>query len=287
MENLLLPSKIEFSDSENSSKAILVITPCHHGYGTTLGNALRRVLLSSLPGAAAEAFKIRGIQHEFTSVEGIKEDVVEIMLNIKQLVVRLYSDDNVVLNLSKKGKGAVTAGDIEKNSNVEILNPELVICNLTKDKPFDMEIIVGKGRGFKTAEEKDRDNYDLGTIVIDSIYSPVRDVGYSVEYTRVGDITNYEKLSLTVETNGTISSKEAVYEANKILMDHLQVISNNCSGKQVLFADTDTIEVEKVEETEPEPEIENELDLTDDEQKKEKKPSEKKPKKKTVKAKKK
>jgi len=265
MENLLLPSKIEFSEGEDSSKTTLIITPCYHGYGTTLGNALRRVLLSSLPGAAVEAFKIRGVQHEFTSIEGVKEDVVEIMLNIKQLIVKLYGDDNIVLNLSKKGKGPVTAKDIEASSNVDILNPDLVICHLTSDKPFEMEIIVGKGRGFITAEEKDRGNYDLGTIVIDSIYTPVKDVGYFVEYTRVGDITNYEKLSITIETNGTISPKEAVYEANKILMDHFEIISVNTEDN--LTADKAVKKEEKealAEEAETEEIIDEEQDVAEE-----------------------
>lgn len=224
MENLLLPSKIEFQDGETASQATLVISPCYHGYGTTLGNALRRVLLSSLPGAAVEAFKVRGVQHEFTSIDGVKEDAVEIMLNLKQLIVKVYSDEPVTLNLSKKGPGAVTAKDIEKNSNVEIINKDLVICNLTNAKPFELEVIVGRGRGFKTTEEKDRVNYDLGTIVVDSIYSPIKDIGYNVEYTRVGDITNYEKLTVSIETNGTISPRDAVNQATQILMDHFALV---------------------------------------------------------------
>lgn len=224
MENLLLPSKIEFNQGETMSQATVVITPCYHGYGTTLGNALRRVLLSSLPGAAVEAFKIRGVQHEFTSVEGVKEDVVEIMLNLKQLIVKVHTDESVTLSLSKKGPGVVTADDFEKNSNVEIINKDLVICNLTNEKAFDLEVIVGRGRGFKITEEKDRGNYDLGTIVVDSIYSPIKDVGYHVEYTRVGNITNYEKLTLTIETDGTITPRDAVYQATQILMDHFSFI---------------------------------------------------------------
>lgn len=224
MENLLLPSKIELSAGETPNQATLVVMPCYHGYGTTLGNALRRVLLSSLPGAAVEAFKIRGVQHEFTTVDGVKEDVVEIMLNLKQLIVKVYSDEPVTMTLSKKGPGPVTARDFDKNSNVEIINKDLIICNLTSAKAFDFEVIVGRGRGFRTTEEKDRENYDLGTIVVDSIYSPIKDVGYHVEYTRVGDITNYEKLALTIETNGTITPRDAVFQATQILMDHFSLI---------------------------------------------------------------
>ncbi|MDD2757900.1 MAG: DNA-directed RNA polymerase subunit alpha [Patescibacteria group bacterium] len=224
MENLLLPSKIEFQALDKPNTADVVITPCYHGYGTTLGNALRRVLLSSLPGAAVESFKIRGVQHEFGSIDGVKEDVVEVMLNLKQLVVKAHIDEPVTLSLSKKGPGAVTAADFDKNSNVEIFNPELVIANLTSAKPFDLEITVGRGRGFKTTEQKDKSGYDLGTIVVDSIYSPVKDVGYHVEYTRVGDITNYEKLVLSIETNGTITPRDAVFQSTQILMDHFSIV---------------------------------------------------------------
>jgi len=225
MQDLLLPSEVEFSQGESATSADLVITPCHFGYGTTLGNALRRVLLSSLPGAAVEAFKIKGTQHEFTAVEGIKEDVVQIILNLKQLAVKSHSDDIVVLKLKKNKKGEIKAKDIEKNSEVEIMNPDLTIATLTQDKDFEMNILVGKGRGFTTAEEKDKKDYDLGTIVIDSIYNPVKDVGYSVEYTRVGDITNYEKLIVHVDTNGVITPREAINKANQILMDHFNILN--------------------------------------------------------------
>lgn len=225
MENLLLPFKIEFNEGTTPNTGSVSISPCYHGYGTTLGNAYRRVLLSSLPGAAVEAFKIRGVQHEFSTMEGVKEDITEIMLNLKQLVVKVYSDEPVILNLVKKGSGPVTAKDIEKNSNVDIINKDLVIANITGAKnTLEMEITVGRGRGFKPVEQKDRKNYDLGTIVVDSIYTPVRDVGYRVEYTRVGDITNYEKLTLNIETNGTISVFNAMEQANQILMDHFTII---------------------------------------------------------------
>jgi len=226
MENLLLPSKIEFQEGDKPNSGLLVITPCYHGYGTTLGNALRRVLLSSLPGAAVESFKIKGVQHEFTAIEGVKEDVVEIMLNLKQLVVKVHIDEPVVLMLSKKGPGVVTAADFEKNSNVEIINEDLVIANLTSNKVFEMEITVGRGRGFKITEDKDKQSSDLGTIFVDSIYSPIRDVGYHVEYTRVGDVTNYEKLTINIETNGTISPRQAVLQSTQILMDHFSIVLN-------------------------------------------------------------
>lgn len=244
MQDLLLPFEVEFSQGESVTSADLVITPCHFGYGTTLGNALRRVLLSSLPGVAVEGFKIKGTQHEFTAIEGVKEDVVQIILNLKQLAVKSYSDEIVILKLKKNKKGEVKAKDIEKNPEVEIMNSDLTIATLTQDKNFEMDIIVGKGRGFTTAEEKNKKDYDLGTIVIDSIYNPVKDVGYSVEYTRVGDITNYEKLIVHVDTNGVITPREAISQANQILMDHFNIL-NTTLGDGISTVFTEDIIEEK------------------------------------------
>jgi len=225
MENILLPSTIEFKETDIKHTAQVVVTPCHYGYGTTIGNALRRVLLSSLPGAAVESIKINGVQHEFSAIEGVQEDLIEIILNMKQLAVKSHADDTIKLTLSKKAIGPVTAADFEKNSDIEIANPELVICNLTSNKKaFDMEITIGKGRGFVAASEKDTLHYDLGTIAIDSLYSPIRDVGYNVDLTRVGDVTDYEKLTVTVTTNGTITPKQAIGQSTKILMDHFSLL---------------------------------------------------------------
>lgn len=224
MENFLLPTRVEFTPGAAAHTGEVVITPCFHGYGTTLGNALRRVLLSSLPGTAVEYFKVDGIQHEFSTVEGVKEDAVEMMLNLKQLAVRVFEPATVVLQLEKKGPGVVTAADFTPNASVEIVNKDLVIATLTKNKTLRLEVAVGHGRGYKPVEEKKHQNYDLGTMVVDSVYTPVRDVGYRVEYTRVGDITNYEKLVLFIETNGTISPQEAVRQSTQILMDHFSVI---------------------------------------------------------------
>lgn len=227
MEHIVLPTTIEFLNGEDQHTGQVVITPCHQGFGTTVGNALRRVLLSSLPGAAVETVKIEGVQHEFSAIEGVKEDVVEIILNLKEVAVKSFSDEPVTITLSKKGIGPVTAGDFSKNADIEIMNPELVIANLTdKSKAFEMEITIGKGRGYVASAEKDTKQYDLGTIAIDSLYTPIRDVGYNVELTRVGDVTNYEKLTLTVTTNGTIPPKQAVAQSTKILMDHFSLIAD-------------------------------------------------------------
>lgn len=225
MEEILLPTMIEFLAGENANVGKVVITPCHQGYGTTLGNALRRVLLSSLPGAAVESVKITGVQHEFSAIEGVQEDMIFVILNLKQLAVRCFSEQPVTLSLRKKGKGAVTAKDFEKNADVEIANPDLKILTITGEKTIvDMEIVIGRGRGYKPVEEKNAKNLDLGTILIDSLYTPIRDVGYNVELTRVGDITDYEKLTLNLETNGTIAPREAIQQATKILMDHFALI---------------------------------------------------------------
>ena len=220
----MLPTSIEFHDTDQDNAGQVVVTPCHKGYGTTIGNALRRVLLSSLPGAAVETVKIKGVQHEFSAIEGVQEDVVEIMLNLKQMAVTSHADAPVTLTLTKKGKGPVTAADFEKNADVEIANPDLVIANITGDIELDVEITVGRGYGYVSASEKDTKGYDLGTIAMDSLYTPIRDVGYNVENTRVGDVTDFEKLTLTVVTNGTVSPKTAIGQATKMVMDHFSLI---------------------------------------------------------------
>jgi len=225
MENILLPTTVQFSDTDVKHIGQLLITPCHQGYGTTLGNALRRVLLSSLPGSAVEFVKIDGVQHEFSGIEGVQEDMIEVILNLKQMVVISHSKSPVTLTLSKKGKGDITAADFEKNSDVEVVNPDLKIMTVTNDKKtVNMEIVVGNGRGYITVAEKETKNVDLGMIAIDSLYSPIRDVGYKVENTRVGDVTDYEELVLTINTDGSVSAKQAIMQSAKILINHLELV---------------------------------------------------------------
>jgi len=220
-----LPTTIDFVTTDRPHVEQVVVTPCSQGYGTTLGNALRRVLLSSLPGAAVESVKIDGVQHEFSAIEGVQEDVIEIILNLRQLAVRVHSDTPVTLTLKKKGKGPVTAKDFDKNADVEIINDDMVIANVTGDKKeLVMEVTVARGQGYVPVAQKETKHLDLGTIAIDSLYTPIRDVGYNVEMTRVGDVTNYEKLVLTVETDGTVSPKEAITQATQILMDHFALL---------------------------------------------------------------
>lgn len=221
MEHIFTPTTIEFQTTENPKVTKLVISPCHQGYGTTLGNALRRVLLSSIQGAAVEAVKIDGVQHEFAGIDGVQEDVIEILLNLKQLAITSHSDAPVKLTLTKKGLGEVTAADFDGNADVTIANPEMKLATITKaGHTFSMEVIIGRGLGYVTAAEKNSKNLDLGTMLVDSFYSPVKDVGYDVENTRVGDVTDFEKLTLTIETNGTITPKEAVVKSTEILLNH-------------------------------------------------------------------
>lgn len=225
MENILLPSSIRFEPGTRPNEGLMIIEPCFHGYGTTLGNAIRRVLLSSLPGAAVTAVKIKGATHEFQALDNVKEDVLEIILNLKSLRLKVFSDQPVKLTLNITGEKTVTAGDIEPNAEVEIVNPDLEIATLTDPKAFlEMELTVGRGRGYKPTEERLKEVNELGVIAIDSLYSPVRNVGYRVENTRVGEITNYDKLLMTIETDGTITPEEAVREAAKVLIDHFSLL---------------------------------------------------------------
>jgi DNA-directed RNA polymerase subunit alpha len=251
MEHIFLPSTIEFLSTDRPNVGQLIITPCHQGYGTTLGNALRRVLLSSLPGAAVESVKIAGVQHEFSVIEGVEEDTIDIILNVKQIAVKLYGDGPVTVHLSKKGVGPVTAGDIEKNSEVEIINKDLVLAHITdSSKVVEMDIVVGKGRGYIPVSERDTKQLDLGTIAIDSLYTPIRDIGYAVELTRVGDVTDYEKLTVTIETNGTITPRDAVHQATKILIDHFDLILQSTNNTEnVSVAETSAaVDVDSAEE---------------------------------------
>jgi DNA-directed RNA polymerase subunit alpha len=209
------------ANESNPHEALLTIEPLHHGYGTTIGNALRRVLLSSLPGSAVTAMKIKGAQHEFSALNGVKEDVLDIMLNLKQLRLKVHSEEPVILKLNTSKEGAVTAADIEPNADVEIINTDLVLCHLTdKAASLDMEITVSKGRGFLPTEEREGTPPDIGVIAVDAMFSPVRTVGLKVENTRVGEITNYDKLLMTIVTDGSVTPQEAVEQATKILLNH-------------------------------------------------------------------
>ncbi|MFZ2804230.1 MAG: DNA-directed RNA polymerase subunit alpha [Patescibacteria group bacterium] len=227
MESLLLPSKIRFEHGERPNQGVLTVEPFAQGYGTTVGNAVRRVLLSSLPGAAVTAVKIKGVEHEFSTIPNVKEDALEIILNLKSVRLKCHSEEPVKLSLSVKGEKTVTAGDFAKNADVEVMNPELVIATLTdKAANFEMEITVEQGRGYRTTDERMKEKLDLGTIAIDALYSPVLNVSYKVEATRLGERTDYDKLVLTVETDGTVDPLDATKSAIAILLDHLVLLKD-------------------------------------------------------------
>ena len=211
---------VEINDNGTAGK--FIAEPLERGYGTTLGNSLRRMLLSSLPGAAATSVKIDGILHEFSTIPGVKEDVTEIILNIKQIAVRLHCDTPKVVYIEAEGEGVIHAGDIKLDSDIEICNPDLKIATLGKDAKLYMEITFSKGRGYVSAERNKEINQNIiGVIPVDSIYTPVNRVNYSVENTRVGNITDYDKLTLEVWTDGSITPNDAVSLAAKIINEHL------------------------------------------------------------------
>ena len=234
-----------FSEGEKENESILTIEPLYHGYGTTVGNALRRVLLSSLEGAAVTAVKIKDAQHEFATIEGVKEDVLEIILNLKKLRMKSHSDAPVILKLDVDGKeGEVKASDISGNADVEIANGSLVLATLTsKTTKLSMEITIERGRGFFPTEEREEISSDIGVIAVDAMFSPVVNVGLKVENTRVGEITNYDKAIMTIQTDGSVTPQEAVASATKIILDHFTWIDAQTGGAGL----TETQESESVE----------------------------------------
>lgn len=220
MESIPLPSRIEV-DSQETNSARIIIEPCYPGYGTTLGNALRRVLLSSLPGAAVTKVKLTGIQHEFSTLPNVKEDIVELMLNLKLLRIKIHEGEDATLNLQVKGEKVVTAKDLTLPSNVEIANPELVLATLTdKSAELEMELFVQKGRGYVPVEVQTREKGEIGMIAVDAIFTPMKTVNFDTEHVRVGQMTNFDRLTLDIKTDGTITPQEAFRQASEILVDH-------------------------------------------------------------------
>lgn len=216
--------KIEIIDiNEDNTYGKFVVEPLERGYGTTLGNSLRRILLSSLPGAAVSSIKIQGVLHEFSTIPGVLEDVSEIILNIKNIAAIMYADEPVMLKIEAEGPREITAGDIITGSEVEILNSDLHIATLEDDAKLYMELEMTKGRGYVPADRNKKDNQPIGVLPIDSIYTPVKKVNFKVENTRVGQITDYDKLTLEVWTDGTIKPDEATSLGAKILNEHLNL----------------------------------------------------------------
>ena len=215
-----------FDSAEDPSYGKYVVEPLERGYGMTLGNSLRRILLSSLPGYAATSVKIQGVQHEFSTIPGVTEDVTEIVLAVKRIIPKLHTPGVKTVHIDAVGPCEVTAGDIKADADVEILNPDLHICTLGEDATFNMEITLSQGRGYVSSDRNKTPQTVIGVIPIDSIYSPVTKVNYAVEPTRVGDRTDFDKLTLEVWTDSTISAKDAVSLGAKILSDHLTVFTN-------------------------------------------------------------
>lgn len=225
---LQMPEKVELEEQTKTNNfGRFVVQPLEKGFGVTLGNSFRRVLLSSLPGTAITAIRVDGIQHEFSTVKGVVEDVSDVVLNLKQVRFKAINKKLTKLNVPIKGPGKFTAGDIQKiSSEVEILNPDLHVATLNKDANFELELRLGRGRGYAPADENKAADQPIGMIAIDSIFSPVRNVRYFVETTRVGGQTDFEKLIIEIETDGSVTPEEAMTHASKILRDHIQLFIN-------------------------------------------------------------
>ncbi len=238
--------------SEDKKYGKFVVEPLERGYGTTLGNSLRRIMLSSLPGAAVSQVKIDGVLHEFSSIAGVKEDVTEIIMNIKSLAIKNNSDNNEVKTayIEFEGEGVITAADIQADTDIEILNPDQIIATLSggADSKFYMELTITKGRGYVSAEKNKKEDLPISVIAVDSIYTPVERVNMSVENTRVGQVTDFDKLTLDVYTNGTLAPDEAVSLAAKVLSEHLNLfidLSENARTAEIMVEKEDN-EKEKV-----------------------------------------
>ncbi|TFD98437.1 DNA-directed RNA polymerase subunit alpha [Jeotgalibacillus salarius] len=226
---------VEISDDAKYGK--FVVEPLERGYGTTLGNSLRRILLSSLPGAGVTSIQIDSVLHEFSTIEGVVEDVTTVVMNIKKLALKIYSDEEKTLEIDVQGDGQVTAADITHDSDVEILNPDLYLATVGKNGHLRMRLTASRGRGYTPAVQNKREDLPIGVIPVDSIYTPVSRVNYQVENTRVGQLTNFDKLSLDVWTDGSIGPKEAVALGAKILTEHLNIfvgLTNEAQNAEIM-----------------------------------------------------
>lgn len=228
MANVIHNPALAGVEEHSSTSATFTIEPLHAGYGNTLGNSLRRVLLSSIRGGAIVAFRVEGVSHEFTTIKGVKEDVVDIMLNLKNVRIKVHTDEVVELRLEKTGAGVVTAGDIKANADVEIVNPDQVIATIDDPKTsVVMDLVAESGRGYRTIEESSEDRLHSDMIALDAVFAPVLRVRYKVAGTRVGQETNLDKLELTVETDGTASPREAFEEAAAILVNQYSALAGS------------------------------------------------------------
>ena len=244
MENILVndknwkamikPTKLDVQLSEDKTKAKIIAEPLEKGYGLTLGNSLRRILLSSIRGSAVTAVQIDGVLHEFTSIKGVREDVTDIVLNIKSLALKAQTEVPKKLVLDVKGPGEIKANKITEGSDIEILNPDLIICHLDENTKFHMELTVNSGKGYVSAELNKPEDPPLGLIAIDSLFSPVKKVSYSISTAREGKALDYDKLTMEIETNGSISAEDAVAYAARIFQDQLSMFINFNDPKEVI-----------------------------------------------------
>jgi DNA-directed RNA polymerase subunit alpha len=226
-QELIKPQKLEVTAGDDPRRqATVVAEPLERGFGMTLGNALRRVLLSSLQGAAVTSIQIDGVLHEFSSIPGVREDVIDIVLNIKDIAIKMQSDQPKRLTLRKHGPGVVTAADIQMTGDAQVLNPELVLCTLDEGAEIRMELTVAAGKGYVPADRNRPEDAPIGLIPVDSLFSPVKKVSYRVENTRSGQILDYDKLTLSIETDGSVSPDDALAFAARILQDQLEIFLN-------------------------------------------------------------
>ena len=231
---MIKPTKLDIQLSEDKTKAKIIAEPLEKGYGLTLGNSLRRILLSSIRGSAVTAVQIDGVLHEFTSIKGVREDVTDIVLNIKSLALKAQSEVPKKLILDVKGPGEIKANKITEGSDIEILNPDLIICHLDENTKFHMELTVNSGKGYVSAELNKPEDPPLGLIAIDSLFSPVKKVSYSISTAREGKALDYDKLTMEIETNGSISAEDAVAYAARIFQDQLSMFINFNDPKEVI-----------------------------------------------------
>jgi DNA-directed RNA polymerase subunit alpha len=257
--NILLPSKFTIV-SEDGTKGIYEIDGLYPGYGFTLGNSLRRIILSSLPGAAITSLKIDGVDHEFSTIDGIKEDVVTMLLHLKQIRFRLNSDEPQVVSLDIKGPGKVTAGDIKTQGQVEVLNKDLYLAEITNKVNLSIEMTVEKGLGFIPKEIHQKNKNEVGVISVDAIFTPIRRVSYDVEDMRVGDKTNHNRLRITIETDGTITPKEALEQSITIMVEQLQsIVGHNIEARKPKIEILSNSSEEGEEKTETKDKEDNEI----------------------------
>ena len=237
---MIKPTKLDIQLSEDKTKAKIIAEPLEKGYGLTLGNSLRRILLSSIRGSAVTAVQIDGVLHEFTSIKGVREDVTDIVLNIKSLALKAQTEIPKKLVLDVKGPGEIKANKITESSDIEILNPDLIICNLDENTKFHMELTVNSGKGYVSAELNKPEDPPLGLIAIDSLFSPVKKVSYSISTAREGKALDYDKLTLEIETNGSISAEDAVAYAARIFQDQLSMFINFNDPKEEIIPEKTT-----------------------------------------------